>query len=125
MIFGLKRTNYLGYDLMSDKICIIQVQQHSKIEKDIYLNHVAHKAYMVWEDTGELVKFPIPLSEVRKRKYVDNSFYNLLFNDLANDYPEMVRFVFKSDTPSWGESWWVAGATGLIELYKENWDSSD
>ena len=110
---------------MSDKICIIQVQQHSKIERDINSKYVPHKAYMIWEDTGELVNFPIPLSEVRKRKYLDNSFYDLLFNDLANQYPEMVRFVFKSKNPSWGESWWACGSNGRIELYKENWDTSD
>ena len=104
---------------------ILEVRQSSGVEDEITDSFISVGGFQVWEDTGIPVKYPILLNNTRKRKWVDNSYYKLYFNQIAEKYPQLVKFVSEKELPSWGYSWWAAGATGQIELYKENWDSSD
>lgn len=110
---------------MTNTVCVLEVVQHSDLEKWINEFHIIYESYMVWEDTGERVKYPLPVYEPRKRKYIDNSYFNIYFNDVAKEYSGHIRFVSNKYIPPWGSSWWIADHNGLIKLYKENWDSSD
>lgn len=110
---------------MSKYICILDVTQHSELESEIISSHISVGGHQVWEDTGTPVQYPILASNTRKRKWIDDSYYDLYFNDIAKKYPENIKFVDKNDSPSWGESWWMSGECGRVMLYKENWDSSD
>lgn len=110
---------------MSNSICVLEVNQHSELEQEIYCSKIISESYMVWEDTGTIVKYPIQSNTERKRKCVDRSYYELYFNLLASKHRDKIKFVFTRETPPWGTSWWASGLDGYIVLYKSNWDSSD
>ena len=110
---------------MSDIICVLLVTQGSELEKEIDDTYIVSSSYMMWEDTGTPVKYPIQANIDRKRKCVETSYHELYFNQIAQRYPARIRWVSKKDSPAWGDSWWAADAVGLIKLYKSNWDSSD
>lgn len=79
----------------------------------------------VWADDGTDVTYPIPLSETRKRKFVQVQYFPLwdtileYFGDRA-----IVEEVDENAYPSFGSAWYY-NDNGVCRLWRQNWDSSD
>lgn len=61
------------------------------------------------------------------RKWVDGKIFSKPFYEVATKFPECLIEVEEHGKyyPSWGYGWYKCGENNVIELWKENWDTSD
>lgn len=46
------------------------------------------------------------------------------FDEIAAAFPEVVREVTPEAGPNWGSAFYIKGADGKPDLFKEDWDTS-
>lgn len=102
------------------------VSQHSGLMSAVLEHDVLEKSKYVWEDTGEEIKYPLPLNCRRRRKYISPVVkYKYTFDELCNMFPKSVKEIDKNYSASWGQGIYVKGEDGYAECYSSYWDSSD
>jgi hypothetical protein len=59
------------------------------------------------------------------RKWVDGKIKSKTFDEVAVKFPECLIEIENEDCfPNWGDGWYKRGENNVIELWRENWDSS-
>ncbi len=58
------------------------------------------------------------------RKWVGNKPVSKHFNVVAAAFPDCVLEVTEDNFPDWGSAYYKCGENGVLELWKQNWDTS-
>lgn len=59
------------------------------------------------------------------RKWVNGLITSKNFDEVAAKYPKcLIDIDGENSYPNWGHGWYKRGENNVIELYKENWDTS-
>lgn len=60
------------------------------------------------------------------RKWVNGLITSKSFDEVAAKYPECMINLEDAENsyPNWGYGWYQRGENNVIELYKQNWDTS-
>lgn len=105
---------------------VLIVPQHSKLDSKILESRkTVSKGYYTWDDTGEVVTFPILYTNKRNKTWIpEQVICDISFSELEKEFPQNVAIVVPSSFPFFGEAWYN-DVDNKPTFYKENWDSSD
>lgn len=103
------------------------VNQYSKLAKVLDGFCFLTPSYSVWEDSGEIVNFPV-LSHNKDRKRIPvngKTVWGITFAELCRLFPNDVKEFASDTTALWGTGLYVAGPDGFPMLHDADWDTSD
>jgi hypothetical protein len=71
------------------------------------------------EQNGEAERFALIRWNQGLRKVESN-----LFDLVAEKYPFTLKTIDEKGSPPWGCGWYKKNKDGMLELFKQNWDTS-
>ena len=104
------------------------VGQNSKLSQMIHDSRSQEQGYAVWNDTDELVVYPVSLEESARRKsrWIQGQVtWTKTFEEICLLFPDFVWNLPMGTKADWGMGLYIENADGYPALMDSNWDTSD